>query len=148
MKKLIKTVSLFLMMALMLSFGLTLSACSNDAPTEEQLVGRWRLIEHHYNPGGHTYVPGDEKWLNEYFIEFRANGTFSELDFWLANSGGTWELNGNSLTLTRTSGVDVIYPFVSERTISINEDGDTIIITYRRRYYNRNFRIRDTFTRA
>ena len=149
MKKIIKLIAFVLIMSLAVSFGIMLSGCAfGVVPEAEQLHGRWYLTEHEHRPENTTHRPGSIAWSGGYFIEFRADGTFSEFEFWTAVVEGTWELDGDSLTLNWVSGTSGLFGHVTDRTIRISEDGNTIVMTYSRNIQGVRYRYTDTFERA
>ena len=144
MKKFTTTLVATIMVAM---FALVLVGCGiGQAPEQDQLVGRWNLTR--IETGGlpreqsdlRVQEPGSSFWASGYFIEFDADGNFSEIDFWnwrgtTVISSGTFALDGNDLTLTRTGGVaagTMPYRFVGDRRVGISSDGNTLTMTYTR----------------
>jgi len=115
--------------AMLVGFALV----SAHAQTAAQLHGRWYLTEHQTSGVG-THRPGDDLWWNDYFIEFNANGTFREMNFWNPEftASGTWTLSGNTVTLNLTTPDRGYFEFVRSRTLRISPDGRTLTIDYRR----------------
>jgi len=96
-----------------------------DAPTQEQLVGRWNLTRTEYRPMGvSTNATGGR------FVEFRADGTFVENNFWSGNATGTWTLNGHTLVMTLEGTSSGDWLFVANREVGI--DGGTLHMVYTR----------------
>jgi len=132
-------------------------SASGNAPTAEQLTGRWNLTQTQYRGSGFlasatTHRPGTTTppgWTGGYFISFDADGSFSEQNFWnfaLTTLNGTFELNDRNLTLT-TSGSQGEWVFVGDRQVGISNDGNTLTMTYTRRQ-NGTWHYRHTFERA
>ena len=129
-----------------------------NTPTVEELTGRWELTEtrHRGAIGGPifatTHRPGATAWpgwTGGYFIEFGADGTFSEQNFWnfdLSTLTGTFVLDGRDLTLT-TSGRRGDWVFVGDRRIGISRDGNTLTMVYRREQLG-TWNYRHTFERV
>ncbi len=109
----------FLFVALFATMTISLTSCSDDKdePPVGNIIGTWRNV----SSGIIQYV------------QFRSDGTSNEVnideeddDFWVLNC--TWELNGNSLTVTNHDeewGIDV--PVVS--TIEKLTDSELVIET-------------------
>jgi len=106
---------------------------SVHAQTATQLQGRWYLTEHQTSGMG-THRPGDELWWFDYFIEFNANGTFREMNFWTPefSATGTWTLSGNTVTLNLNVPDAGYFNFVRTRTLGISADGRTLRMSYQR----------------
>ena len=112
---------------------------SGNAPTAQQLHGRWDLTQN--NTEGSITSPDDGLWTANYFIEFNAAGTFSERNFWdWTTRTGTWSLNGNNLALTQNQSTSP-----RSRTVTISSDGNTLIIQYADPIFDS---IIDTYTRG
>ncbi|MCL2846792.1 MAG: lipocalin family protein [Firmicutes bacterium] len=138
-----------------------LTGCGRG-PSSEDLHGRWELTETRQGPSNNeqTFRPGSLTWLGGYFIEFRADGTFTEVDFWNRTAGtippegisiGTWSINNRGrLSMTRTGGIATL-PFVFIGTREVSLDGNTLTMSYRRRVpgtSNNYWNYTHVFTRA
>jgi len=124
-----------------------LTGCFARSASDEEhaaLHGHWVLTQTRVSDGfgGLETVPRN-RWPREgFFIEFDADGTFREIDFWnyvelelWANTGlshGTWALRTNGrLRLTREGGVGALFfSFVRDR--EVNVVGDTMTMRYTR----------------
>jgi len=127
-----RTLVVFALIALFITTPVVLAGCSGVAPTRDELIGRWVLTQTRYSPGT-TQVPGDSLWTNtDYHIEFFADGTFVEVNFWNPNfvATGTWYLDGRDLIMT-LSGVDAgDWVFVRNREVTIS--GGVLSMSYTR----------------
>ena len=137
MKKLVMSLALLMTVV---TTGVMLTACFGgigSTPTREQLNGRWELTQ--IQTSGHaTERAGTPLWTGHHFIDFDAEGNFSENDFWnnhfnaSVTSHGTFTLNGSTLTMTRAGGQSLTYHFIGTRRVGISRDGDTLRIRYDR----------------
>ncbi|MCL2587715.1 MAG: hypothetical protein FWE31_05820 [Firmicutes bacterium] len=122
-----------------------LVGCGGANIERADLVGRWNLTQTRHNPGG-TIRPGDALWLGEYFIEFREDGTFTEVHFWgVMEVSGTWVVEGNTVTLTVVGHTPAMWAG-AERTARIS--GSTLTLEYRNQFLGQNIRYTHTFARA
>ena len=125
-------------MAMATAMLVGLAVLGAHAQTAAQLQGRWYLTAHQTTVvgggGSETHRPGDELWWNDYFIEFNANGTFRELNFWNPGftASGTWTLSGNTVTLNLNVQDRGDFEFVRQRTLRLGSDGATLTMDYRR----------------
>jgi len=159
MKKFL-TIAIVLVVSIVMLTGCGGSAWNDvgTAPERDQLNGIWQLTRMQTDglPDAQAsfrdIAPGHPLWAGGYFIEFDEEGNFAEIDFWNWHwfdvvSEGTFTLNGNNLTLVRTGGIvvtDMEYAFIGSRYVGINNDGNTLTITYRRS----NWTYTATFTRV
>jgi len=145
-------------------FCILLAACGTGPAAHfaggleaEHLIGRWHLAELHVAEfdrreflGEHTFRPGDAWWMFSYFVEFGADGTFTELNFWTPEFGaaGAWSAGGGALTLALKSADRGSIPFVGSRAFSVSPDGGALTITYSRTMGPYSWDYTATFARA
>lgn len=94
-----------------------------DTSYLEQLLGRWYLHVQYTTPQFGYTRPGDALWMGEYFIEFNADRTFTELNFWHYpfEVSGAFTIDGLRITLATNSPTGGI-TFVPTRTIEFSQD--------------------------
>lgn len=91
MKKAVKILSLFVLMATMLPF----TSCSK----ENKIVGKWQLVSMVFYYGEQSYDMTD--WVDDVLVlEFKADGTYYESDEYL----GTYEYSGDKLKFIDEEG--------------------------------------------
>lgn len=132
MKKFAKTASIALVVCALAASAFLLTACFSipmheNTPEATQLHGRWNVVRFKEQTGGSTHIDSTRRG----FIQFNADGTFSENSPWHQTtslvSTGNWSITGDTLTMTRTGGAVNWGP---TRTIGINDDADRITIRY------------------
>lgn len=117
----------------------------------ENLLGRWYLTRQVMTgTESGTFTPGDPLWFGGYFMEFRADGTWSEISFWNNENtvSGRWSYNGNNLILTHTAGGLGLFAFVGNRTFELSEDGETLTVRYTRTLMQATWNYVNTFSRT
>ncbi|MCL2293302.1 MAG: leucine-rich repeat domain-containing protein [Spirochaetes bacterium] len=122
-----------------------------QADQDDWHIGFWRLALTTIVSEGYFYYPEEDQWTADYFIEFRADGTFSELNFWNEQAvvNGTWTANNANLTLTHgTTTGPIRFVFVGQRTTIFNSFGNIMMMEYSRTQDGNTWHYTHVFERA